>query len=201
MSIFFFKKKNGPDKVLSPAVELEKFYYPGLCTSLFYNQEILFMRQCTFLQGLSGIIHNSPHFTSGYPVNTTLQKTFNNITFNSSTRFDMESFERASISIIECLFQDIQADRDDNIFDYNFDIIQIANDRITLYMTDTTFYRCFGRETIVSLQRCRYPTITHTCCINCETHSYRLFLYIMTELEKISFSVFTAQLLTVKEMI
>ena len=33
MSIFFFKK-NGPDKVLSPAVVLEKFYCPGLFTSL-----------------------------------------------------------------------------------------------------------------------------------------------------------------------
>lgn len=154
-------------------ISLIDCHYTKFFPLLFYNQKRLHLQKCSFSKGLGSIIFikkDNPYDSEIIEeVNNITYITYKDMTFNSTIHFDMPG-NMVSITILNCVFHDIIS------LDY-YRIILIQSDKISFYITDTTFIECTSSEDIISLPRCRYPTITHTCCINCKSVTNRLFLY------------------------
>lgn len=143
---------------------------------LFYNQKSLYLEKSKFTQGINGIIYKD----SQNDQESFYQKTYDSSNFKSSFYEKIEKINDKSISIIDCIFQ--------NLLNSDTNSILISNDNVSVYMSDNIFNNCQSKDGVIRLRRSRCVTVTHTCSLNSKSkYEYYFYYY---DCRKEDFSIF-----------
>lgn len=125
---------------------------------IFYNQNNMFLQKTTFSHGLSGIISISNEI-----IEQNNCMTIRNESISKMLSY-VDNSKPYSISIIECIFQNI-------IVQLNNDAaVYISSDRTTLYLTSCLFAKCQFPSGMIFLQSGSFE-VTHTCFSDISTNT------------------------------
>lgn len=127
------------------------------CDVILY-QKTLFIKSCSFRQGLNGIIRKE-HET----LIENQQITIKNEIFNETLSVDY--YENKAFSIVDCSFLNIQ------------EYAILIKCHASFYITTSFFCNCSTREGVIVLRIPRCPTITHVCSTECKSEHRNSFLF------------------------
>lgn len=89
--------------------------------------------------------------------------------FDESFRQEINETSNKAVSIINCIFTDINNNGGNYIF--------IGDKNVSVYLSDNVFSNCQSKNGVICLERCRCVTVTHTCSYKSSSISNYIFYY------------------------